>query len=249
MHQSAPTRSSVALVTRGGRRDRSCHAGGASSRTLRALALTLGLAAALAPHQAVAAPDEPVHIKPVAPPETYGPTFPIIEEDMRATIQARYKAKLPELQKEARESLVRYRVPHTPRPTTDTGRDLLVDPSLTLTQDILAPDGRTLARAGDSVNPLTMSPFSRTYLVINAADPRQLAWAATALAAEPGRPTSVFLTEGSLEDVKGALPKTVAVYPAPAQLFERFPIDSVPARLSKAGLRVKIQFVPESDLP
>jgi hypothetical protein len=85
--------------------------------------------------------------------------------------------------------------------------------------------------------------------VINAADPRQLAWAATALAAEPGRPTSVFLTEGSLEDVKGALPKTVAVYPAPAQLFERFPIDSVPARLSKAGLRVKIQFVPESDLP
>jgi hypothetical protein len=52
-----------------------------------------------------------------------------------------------------------------------------------------------------------------------------------------------------LEDVKGALPKTVAVYPAPAQLFERFPIDSVPARLSKAGLRVKIQFVPESDLP
>jgi conjugal transfer pilus assembly protein TraW len=231
------------------RHDRTCH-GGWANRALCAGALGLLLTgSALGPPPAVGAPDEPVRLEPVAPPETYGPVFPIIEEDMRTTIESRYKAKLPELQEEARDSLRRYRVPHIPRPTTDTAREVLVDPSITLPRDILAPDGRTVAKAGDSVNPLTMIPLSRAYLVINAEDPRQLAWAVQTLAAEPTKAASVFLTEGSLDVARAALPTRVGVYPAPSQLFERFPIAAVPARLSKAGLRLKIQFVPESDLP
>ena len=124
----------------------------------------------------------------------------------------------------------------------------VVDPSITVDTNLVAPDGRLLARAGDRINPLGFIGLLRTYLVINATDPRQLAWAARQVSAAWPRPTTVLLTEGDLEATEAALPAGTKIFPAPQELFARFPIDSVPARFHRAGDQVMIDFVAEGDL-
>lgn len=193
-------------------------------------------------------PGPPPLLTPVVPPQAYGPIAPIIEEDARTTIRTRFQAKLPEFKQQLADSLRTHRVPATPRPTTDTARTLLVDPSLVLTTDVITSDGRLLARAGDRLNPLTTIPLLRTYLLLNAEDSRQLAWAARELASAPGRPTTVLLTEGRLEKATSHFPPNTPVYPAPPTLFARFPIDSVPARVSRAADQLRIDLIPEADL-
>lgn len=193
-------------------------------------------------------PEAPARLAPVAPPGQYGPVWPIAEEDIRTTILTRFHERMPELQEQLADSLRSYRLPTTPRPTTDTPRTVVVDPSITVDTDLVAPDGRLLARAGDRINPLGVIGLLRTYLVINAADPRQLAWAARQVRAALPRPTTVLLTEGDLEAAEAALPAGTKLFPAPPELFARFPLDSVPARLHWAGDQLQIDFVAEGDL-
>jgi conjugal transfer pilus assembly protein TraW len=206
------------------------------------------LAAGLALAAPVAAGEPPVRLTPVVPPEQAGPIFPILEQDMRATIQERFQAKLPEMKRQLADSLQTYRAPAFPRPTSDTARTILLDPSIIVESDIVTHDGRVIARAGERHNPLRTIPMRRTYLVVNGADSRQLAWVARELAAASARLTTILLTEGRLDAAMAALPASTRVFPAPAELFERFPIDTVPARLSRAGERLRIDFIAEADL-
>ncbi|MFI5340094.1 MAG: hypothetical protein ACHQ7N_09675, partial [Candidatus Methylomirabilales bacterium] len=113
---------------------------------------------------------------------------------------------------------------------------------------LVTPDGRLLARAGDRINPLGVIPLLRTYLIINAADPRQLAWATRQVSAAWPRLTTVLLSDGDLEAAAAALPLATKLFPAPPELFARFPLDSVPARLHRASDQVQIDFVAEGDL-
>jgi conjugal transfer pilus assembly protein TraW len=206
------------------------------------------LAAGLALAAPVAAGEPPGRLAPVVPLEQAGPIFPILEPDMRATIQERFRAKLPEMKRQLADSLRTYRAPAFPRPTTHTARTILLDPSITVESDIVTPDGRVIARAGERHNPLRTIPMRRTYLVVNGADSRQLAWAARELAAVPTRLATILLTEGRLDAAMAAVPAGTRVFPAPAELFDRFSIESVPARLSRAGERLRIQFIAETDL-
>lgn len=185
---------------------------------------------------------------PVVPPERLGPVWPIAEEDLRTTIMTRVRERLPELQDRLENSLRTYRAPSVPRPTTDTARTLLVDPSITVDTDVVTPGGRLIARAGDRVNPLRALPLLRTYLIINAADPRQLAWAARHVEAARPRAATVLLTEGNLQTAAEVLPPGTTLFPAPTDLFARFPIESVPARLSRTLDQIRIDLIAETDL-
>ena len=187
-------------------------------------------------------------LSPVAPAEQRGPIFPILEDDLRHTIQARFAAKIPELKAQFATSIRGYRVPAFPRPTTDTARTVLVDPSLTLQNDVLGPQGQLIALAGTRVNPLHTIPLRRVYLVLDGADARQVAWARQELHHQTRHPTTVLLTGGDLGAVKAAVPVGTPVYPAPAELFVRFPVDTVPARLSRAGDHLRIDFVADEEL-
>jgi conjugal transfer pilus assembly protein TraW len=211
---------------------------------LRILAAALGLGFATTAWPVAAAP-----LPAAAPPERLGPVWPIVERDIRETIMERLQARLPEIRKRLEESLAQYRVPATSRPTTTVARTLVWDPSLTLTADLVSHDGRTLAKEGTRVNPLTLLPLRRTYVVLDAADERQVKWAARELVALPSTPATVLLTDGSMEEARKALPDRVRLFPAPAALFARLPIDSVPARLRRDGDRIRIDFIPEGDLP
>jgi conjugal transfer pilus assembly protein TraW len=214
-------------------------------------ALVLAVSTAVIALPASAAEPTPASVTrltPAAPPEQYGPIFPILEEDMRTTIQQRFAAKIPELKQQLTDSVRNYRLPTIPRPTTDTARTLLVDPSLTLQNDVVAPDGRLIAKAGTRVNPLRTIALVRTYLVVDASDDRQLAWAVQQIMVGATRPTTLLLTDGDLSAIMATVPAGTPVYPAPPELFTRFSVDSVPARLSRAGDQLRIDFIPERDL-
>lgn len=186
-------------------------------------------------------------LRPVAPPERLGPVWPIIEEDMRDLIAARLREHLPDLRTTLADRLTAYRAPAIAMPTRPDAKRLEIDPSITLAADLINHTGAVLAKSGDRMNPLRIIPLTRTYLVINGADQRQLLWAVDQITQRPA-PTTVLLTDGSLNTAKTALPTGTSVYPAPAALFARFPIDSVPARLARTGDTITIDLVPDTIL-
>lgn len=190
----------------------------------------------------------PVHAETV-PAERLGPVWPIVETDMRTVIMARLKAKLPELTGRLRTSLATYRAPSTPRPTTTTARTLYMDPSITLASDLVDHTGRVLAPAGRQINPLMLTPLRRTYLVLNAADPRQVDWGRSRLQAHPTALFTFLLTDGSLDQAKQAFPAGTRIFPAPPALFARFSIDSVPARISRSHDQVQVDLIADTELP
>ncbi len=193
-------------------------------------------------------PFAPAHAE-TAPAERLGPVWPVVETDMRTVIMTRLKAKLPDLTARLRDSLTSYRVPATPRPTTTTARTLHVDPSITLASDLIDHTGRTLASAGQQINPLTLIPLQRTYLVLDAADPRQLQWGKAQIEANSSRPFTLLLTDGSLDQVRAAFPAGTRIFPAPPILFARLPIDSVPARINRRRDTVQVDLIAEGELP
>lgn len=187
-------------------------------------------------------------LAPAVPPERVGPVWSIVEADIRDTIRDRLAARLPELKATLHNSLAAYRVPTTARPTTDTARTLHIDPTITLAADLVSHDGRVLAPSGQRINPLTILPLRRTYLVLNGADARQVDWVKQQIAAHPTTPVTVLLTDGSLTLLRTALPASARLFPAPPALFARFPIDSVPARLSRHNETIRVDLVAESEL-
>lgn len=183
----------------------------------------------------------------VAPPERLGPVWPILEPDIRTVIQERLAARLPEIRTRLKESLKTYRIPPTEKPTTETARTLYIDPSITLTANLTSHDGRVLAPSGRRINPLTILPLRRTYLVINGTDSRQVDWVKQQITAHPRAPVTVLLTDGSLEMMRDTLPTSARLFPAPPALFARLPIDSVPARIGRRGERLQIDLVAEAE--
>lgn len=187
-------------------------------------------------------------LAPVAPPERFGPVWPIVETDIRNTIRERLTARLPELKATLKNSLATYRAPATARPTTDTARTLQIDPTITLAANLVSHDGRVLAPSGQRINPLTVVPLRRTYLVVNGTDQRQVDWAKRQLDAHKNRSITLLLNDGSLEGTRQALPPGTRIFPAPPALFTRFSIDSVPARLSRHNNAIQIDLIAEADL-
>ncbi len=198
---------------------------------------------------ATASPAAVAPLSAVAPPERLGPVWPIVERDMRQVILERLHAKLPEIRERLKDNLASYRVPSIAKPTTTLARSVVIDPSITLSADLVSHDGRILAKEGARVNPLSILPLRRTYLILDAADDRQVKWAAKELAAMGSAPATVLLTDGSLEATREHLPTTTKLFPAPPALFARLPIDSVPARLRRESDRIRIDYIPERELP
>lgn len=187
-------------------------------------------------------------LAPVAPPERFGPVWSITEPDIRDTIRERLTARLPEFKATLNNSLATYRAPATTRPTTDTARTLQVDPTITLAANLVSHDGKILAPSGQRINPLSVVPLRRTYLVVNGADPRQVSWAKQQINKNKKLDITLLLNDGSLEDTRQALPPGTRIFPAPPALFTRFSIDSVPARVSRHGNTVQIDLIAEADL-
>ncbi len=134
-------------------------------------------------------------------------------------------------------------VPGIVRATGESSR--LFDPSITVHHDIRDHEGRLIAKAGTTVNPLDYIALSTTLAFIDGTDETQVAWA---LARE--ETTRIVLVNGLVLDLmrthrrrlyfdqKGLLARHLAITAVPATVeqegralrIREFPVDREPAR-------------------
>lgn len=80
-------------------------------------------------------------------------------------------------------------------PVVTTARTRRVDPSVTVLQDVVMPDGNVLAKKGDRINPLLAVAFDQRLIVIDASNPEQRAMA-HGLVAQAGNTRVTVLSTG-----------------------------------------------------
>ena len=128
-----------------------------------------------------------------------GAVWPIEEPDLLREIEARLKAmedtgEADRMRREAVER-ARERVEAPPRVAgVKPARFFRIrrfDPTVTVEQDILAPDGALLAARGTRINPLERRPLTRELLFIDGTRPVEVDWA---LARE--KPSVIVLLDG-----------------------------------------------------
>ena len=106
-----------------------------------------------------------------------GATFEIAEVDMMEEMKSRLEAMDWDAKKKAAVDRAWQQFQMVSLPTASADAERVVDPSVTVEDDIKLPDGRLLASAGTKFNPLEMVPFTKTIIIINATDPRQVQYA------------------------------------------------------------------------
>jgi conjugal transfer pilus assembly protein TraW len=169
-----------------------------------------------------------------------GPTMDIEEPDMIAEIHRRVAAIDWHARKE--QAIARWweraRFEHL-SPATEP-RKRLIDPTLEIYQDIRAPNGQFVARAGERINPLDNLPFTMRLVVFDATSPKQVQMARE-LGQAPGGLRPVYIATRFDRDagwdgfnaVEDAIDDPV--YLLTPDLRERFALEYVPATIEAQG--------------
>lgn len=177
---------------------------------------------------------------------TIGPTYRIAEPHLLQMIEQRLREKwlsgeLARLDQEASarsSEAVRHPSPIDGVRTTTAARSFHVDPSITLTQNILGPEGELLFAAGTRANPLDVVALSRQLLFFDARDPRQVRQARGLMVQMPGK-FKPILTGGSYMDLMQAWQVPV-FYDQLGLLTRRLGIAQVPALVSQDGRFLRV---------
>ena len=115
----------------------------------------------------------------------YGQIFPVIEDDMREHILHRLKkmegsgellVHQQAIEKRLNERVIRPTPLHLK--TTIESKRFTIDPTQWVSQDIIAPNGVLVAKAGTKLNPLEHVHFKKTLFFFNGDDAKQVAWVA-----------------------------------------------------------------------
>ena len=112
-------------------------------------------------------------------------------------------------------------------------RTVLHDPSLHITQDVKDHEGRLIAGKGTIINPLDTLSWGEPLLLVDARDEEQVAWAQKELG-------KITLVGGSSLQLEESLNRPV-YFDQGGTITRRFGIRAVPARVSQAGNRLKIE--------
>ncbi len=178
-----------------------------------------------------------------------GKTFPIRESDFlkvlqRRVLQLAHTGYLRRLQTAMRNQT--YQIANRPTPVagitrTETIRTWNYDPSITMVQDIRAPDGSLIVKAGTRYNPLNKITFDETLIFYNADDLSQVIWAEKLDQKLKGH-DKLILVNGSVLSQLHLLKKPV-YFDQLGRLTTRFNIKHVPATVAQEGLRLKVREV------
>lgn len=128
-------------------------------------------------------------------------------------------------------------------PRSDKNETRLVDVSYTLEEDVPLPDGSGTYPKGYVINPLELTAFPETMVVINGSDREQVQWFKKS---QYKNDPSVFvlLTDGDFADLEKELKRPV--YFATSQITDKFSIRSVPSVARQSG---KMMEVSEFEIP
>ncbi len=130
--------------------------------------------------------------------------------------------------------------PSVELPRVEVSRDIYVDPSITLGEDVVAPNGTVAAKAGTQINPLAYMAFSKAFIAFDPDDAKQVAIAKRWLKA-----TSATLLATHLAPTAKGKPTLAArmgqpVYSLSSLLVERMGIVAVPSLVQQQGLVLHI---------
>lgn len=178
--------------------------------------------------------------------ERLGPTYPITEPDMLEEIHKKLKSmersgKLNELQRRAVE-----RSKHSiesPSPVenlqrTTRPRTFYFDPTWRVPQDIITPEGKVIASAGDAVNPLDYVSMSNHLVFFDGRDTDQVKKAADLVSHYEGRVKAIMVAGEPLKLTRKW--KRQIYFDQGGMLVRRFGITQVPALVSQESKRLRI---------
>lgn len=180
----------------------------------------------------------------------YGNTYEITEENLLVTIQKRIQNIDGEKQiQNAIDNFWKDKTMHR-LPEAQASNSFLVDPSITVQEDIRTPNGTIIARAGQRLNPLDKVPFPRVGLVFDGTDEDQLEWAIEqGKKAANNNLTPIYMTTevdqqkgwDSFEAMNERTP--LAMKMVDKLILERFQISKVPSKFYQQGDKIRVDEV------
>lgn len=126
---------------------------------------------------------------------------------------------------------------------TNVPRVFFHDPSVTLTKDIITPNGQILAKRGDQFNPLDFTPMNQILLFFNGNDREQVVWALKQIrGAMLNQHVSPILIDGPVLELSKQWERQV-YFDQKGVLTSKFEIRQVPARVLRDGNLLRIEEV------
>lgn len=170
-----------------------------------------------------------------------GPILEIAEPDLIEVMKEKAAALDPEEMK--RKAMARFwqgqkmfDLPHA-----QESRTRRLDPTVTVQQDMVTPEGKLIYRAGDKINPLSIRPFTQRMLIIDPSMPEQVSLAREQIEAY-GKSQTVTLILTSVDVEKGweDFQRIQGALRAPAYLLksdvkDRFAIERTPSVVTADG--------------
>lgn len=178
-----------------------------------------------------------------------GQVYPIIEEDFLTFIQNRIalmqkNGEWNQIQNQFRNNVAK----HADRPraidsithaTQNKAWDF--DPSVTIPYDLNDAEGRLIAKAGTTINPLKFISLHNAYVFFDGDDSKQVVWAKQVDSLFKGK-TKLILVNGSVIDNEKRFSKPI-YFDQEGRLVKRFGIQHVPALVQQSGFKLKISEV------
>ena len=179
-----------------------------------------------------------------------GDVFPVLEVDIREVIMSRLEGleasgALKHYEEEVQQRVARHimRPEAVGLPTTIEPKSFHVDPTVTVNQDIWAPNGLQVAHAGMKLNPFKHVIFSKTLFFFNGDDKHQVAWVKKHY--QDYKHVKFILTGGDIRD--GANLFGRIYFDLGGRLTQTLQIKHVPSVVNQDGLLWKIQEIGVND--
>jgi len=174
-----------------------------------------------------------------------GYTFEIKEEGFLAMIYR--KLKLVDIEKEQKKmqqlakSKIEEPIALVGIKRTEKAQSFTFDPTYTLAEDALLPDGRLLYKAGRTVNPLDHMNLEKKLLFIDGKDAEQVEWFKEQRKKEQIKEEDkLILVAGRPFDLEKELNRDV-YFDQQGSLTQKFKIEQVPAIVEQEGRVLRIR--------
>ena len=178
-----------------------------------------------------------------------GPVYTITEPDMIGEIKRRIATT--DWEKQKRDAMANFwkgQREGLDLPRAKADRERLLDPSLTVTQDIYHPNGKLIAAKGQRMNPQTLLPMRYVYIIFDATQPEQVGVAKKlgVLAAKKMKPVVYLFSK--LDHRKGweqynllAGEMGGPIYQLNKALLKRFQIQALPTVIEGSGDKLSVR--------
>lgn len=183
-----------------------------------------------------------------------GPTIKVGEVDMIEAMKRRAAAY--DWKAAGKGAVKRYweRTPVHDLPVAQRRRLRELDPTFEVSRTITAPNGHVIAQAGERINPLQYMPFAQTLLIIDPADPKQVAWAKAQITSLRGTQVTLLASQvrslGSLEDLGRASTRLgTRIFLMNDELKKKFQIEAIPTLVRQSGTKFLIDEQLSTDRP